>query len=40
MDNKRDNKSNTLKQAMHRFDWPKQKKAMQAKYNSLIENKT
>lgn len=36
--NKDDNEPNNLNQAIRRSDWPKRKEAMEAKYNSLIEN--
>lgn len=40
IDNKDDNKHNTLKQAIRCLDWLKWKEVMQAKYDFLIENKT
>lgn len=40
VDNKEDDEPNILKQAMRRSDWPKWKEAMQAKYDSLIDNET
>ena len=40
LENERDDKPNSLKQAMHRSNWPKWKKAMQAEYDFLIENET
>ena len=40
IDNEGDDEPSTLKQAMHCSDWPKWKEAMQAEYDSLIENET
>ena len=40
VDNKGDDEPDTLKQAMRRSDWPKWKEAMQAEYDSLMENET
>ena len=40
MDNEGNNEPSTLKQAMQRPNCPKWKEAIQAKYNSLIENET
>ena len=39
-DNKSDDEPDTLKQAMRYSNWPKWKEAMQAEYNSLVENET
>lgn len=38
--NEGDDEPDTLKQAKHCSDWPKWKEAMQAEYDSLIENET
>ena len=40
LDNEGDDEPNSLNQAMHRTDWLKWKEAMQAEYDSLIENET
>ena len=40
VDNKGDDEPDTLKQAIRYSDWPKWKEAMQAKYDSLMENET
>ena len=40
VNNEGDDEPNSLKQAMHRADWPKWKEAMQVEYDSLIENET
>ena len=40
IDKKGDDESGILKEAIYRSDWPKWKEAMQAKYDSLIENET
>ncbi len=40
VDNERDDKPNTVKQAMRRLDGLKWREAMQAEYDSLIENET
>ncbi len=40
IDNEGDIEPNSLNQAMHRTDWLKWKEALQAKYDSIIENET
>ena len=40
VDNKGDDQPNILKQTMRRSDWPKWNEAMQAEYDSFIENET
>ncbi len=40
LDNERDDEPNSLNQAIHITDWLKWKEAIQAEYDTLIENKT